>query len=76
MTALDRMVAENIHERGKEVSKAPTVDIVIPWQVKASLKKPTGTFGSWYQKKTAWLCFVHVKIQEKKTTSVTLLAVN
>lgn len=42
MAALDRMVAENIHERGKEVSKAPTVDIVIPWQVKAALKKPTG----------------------------------
>lgn len=45
MAALDRMVAENIHEaysRGKEASKAPAVDIAIPWQVKASLKKPSG----------------------------------
>ncbi|XP_057375556.1 regulator of nonsense transcripts 2-like [Daphnia carinata] len=44
MAALDRMVAENIHEaysRGKEASKAPAVDIAIPWQVKASLKKPS-----------------------------------
>ena len=43
MAALDRMVAENIHEaytRGKEVSKPPSVDIAIPWQVKASLKRP------------------------------------
>lgn len=42
MAALDRMVAENIHERGKEVVKAPAVDIAIPWQVKAALKKPYG----------------------------------
>nr|CAG4643014.1 EOG090X0143 [Ilyocryptus agilis] len=40
MTALDRMVAENIHDRGKEVAKPPAVDIAIPWQVKASLKRP------------------------------------
>lgn len=43
MAALDRMVAENIHDaytRGKEVSKPPAVDIAIPWQVKASLKRP------------------------------------
>nr|CAG4650736.1 EOG090X0143 [Simocephalus serrulatus]SVE94074.1 EOG090X0143 [Simocephalus serrulatus] len=40
MAALDRMVAENIHDRGKEVTKPPAVDIAIPWQVKASLKKP------------------------------------
>jgi len=39
MAALDRMVAENINERGKE--KPPAVDIFIPWQVKVSLKKPT-----------------------------------
>jgi len=39
MAALDRMVAENINERGKE--KPPAVDISIPWQVKVSLKKPT-----------------------------------
>merc|ERR1712071_349371 len=38
MAALDRMVAENINERGKE--KPPAVDISIPWQVKVSLKKP------------------------------------
>ena len=42
MAALDRMVAENIHDRGKEVTKPPAVDIAIPWQVKASLKKPYG----------------------------------
>lgn len=42
MAALDRMVAENIHDRGKEVTKPPAVDIAIPWQVKASLKKPCG----------------------------------
>nr|CAG4641458.1 EOG090X0143 [Eurycercus lamellatus] len=40
MAALDRMVAENINERGKEVAKPPAVDIAIPWQVKASLKRP------------------------------------
>ena len=40
MAALDRMVAENINERGKE--KPPAVDISIPWQVKVSLKKPVG----------------------------------
>nr|CAG4635937.1 EOG090X0143 [Eubosmina coregoni]SVE69635.1 EOG090X0143 [Eubosmina coregoni] len=40
MAALDRMVAENIQERGKEVAKPPAVDIAIPWQVKASLKRP------------------------------------
>nr|SVE85329.1 EOG090X0143 [Daphnia pulicaria] len=46
MAALDRMVAENIHDaytRGKEVSKPPAVDIAIPWQVKASLKRPDGS---------------------------------
>ena len=42
MAALDRMVAENINERSKEVAKPPAVDISIPWQVKVSLKKPTG----------------------------------
>ena len=42
MAALDRMVAENIHDRGKEVAKTAAVDIVIPWQVKTSLKRPTG----------------------------------
>ena len=42
MAALDRMVAENIQERGKEVAKPPAVDIAIPWQVKASLKRPIG----------------------------------
>lgn len=42
MAALDRMVAENIHDRGKEVAKPPVVDIAIPWQVKASLKRPVG----------------------------------
>ena len=40
MAALDRMVAENIHERSKEAMKPPAVDIAIPWQVKASLKRP------------------------------------
>lgn len=44
MAALDRMVAENIHDRGKEVTKPPAVDIAIPWQVKASLKKPCGEY--------------------------------
>jgi len=43
MAALDRMVAENIQERGKDVAKPPAVDIAIPWQVKASLKRPIGT---------------------------------
>jgi regulator of nonsense transcripts 2 len=49
MAALDRMVAENIHDaytRGKEVSKPPAVDIAIPWQVKASLKRPGASRGN------------------------------
>lgn len=49
MAALDRMVAENIHDaytRGKEVSKPPAVDIAIPWQVKASLKRPGALRGN------------------------------
>lgn len=42
MAALDRMVAENVHERSKDVAKPAAVDIAIPWQVKASLKRPIG----------------------------------
>ena len=55
MAALDRMVAENIHERGKEVSKPPAVDIAIPWQVKASLKKPSGPKSILFHPS----CFLH-----------------
>jgi len=43
MAALDRMVAENINDRSKEVAKPPAIDIAIPWQVKASLRRPIGT---------------------------------
>nr|CAG4640628.1 EOG090X0143 [Eulimnadia texana] len=39
MAALDRMVAENIHERSREMTKPPNVDISIPWQIKTALKK-------------------------------------
>ena len=56
MAALDRMVAENINERGKE--KPPAVDISIPWQVKVSLKKPVGERISHLKKKKIQFLFI------------------
>ena len=46
MTALDRMVAENIREQNRNQVKTQTVDISVPYHVRSTTKKTYGMFCS------------------------------